>query len=109
VSWGNFRIAYLQHASDPIVFFEPEAAYRAPAWMEKPRGPDVSPDLQWYPVVTMLQLAADMHAGIAPDGFGHSYAPADYLDAWLALTEPQGWNDAALERVRQKLLQRNPR
>ncbi|WP_237064811.1 alpha/beta hydrolase [Microbulbifer guangxiensis] len=109
VPWGSFRIAYLQHASDPIVFFEPEAALRKPAWMGKPRGPDVSPDLQWYPIVTMLQLAADMHAGIAPEGFGHSYAPADYLDAWLALTEPEGWTEEELDRVREKLAQRNPR
>lgn len=107
--WGSFRIAYLQHASDPIVFFEPEAAFRKPAWMEKPRGPDVSPELQWYPLVTMLQLAADMHAGIAPEGFGHSYDPADYLDAWLALTEPEGWTEEGLARVREKLAQRNPR
>jgi len=32
----------------------------APAWMDAPRGPDVSPELRWYPVVTMLQLAVDM-------------------------------------------------
>jgi hypothetical protein len=28
--------------------------------MKPPRGPDVSPDLQWYPIVTMLQIALDM-------------------------------------------------
>ncbi|SHE51757.1 Uncharacterized membrane protein [Microbulbifer donghaiensis] len=103
VPWGNFRIAYLQHASDPIVFFEPEALFRKPAWMEKPRGPDVSPDLRWYPIVTMFQLAADMHAGIAPMGYGHTYAPADYVRAWQALTEPEGWTEEELERLREKL------
>ncbi|WP_250462565.1 alpha/beta hydrolase [Microbulbifer litoralis] len=105
--WGNFRLAYLQHASDPIVFFEPEAAYRKPAWMKPPRGRDVSPDLQWYPIVTMFQLAADMHAGVAPMGFGHSYAPADYVHAWFKLTEPEGWSEEKLERLRKKLLQYN--
>ncbi|WP_323844089.1 alpha/beta hydrolase [Microbulbifer magnicolonia] len=109
VPWGAFRIAYLQHASDPIVFFEPEAAFRRPAWMNKPRGPDVSPDLQWYPIVTMFQLAADMHAGVAPMGFGHSYAPADYVHAWLKLTEPEGWSAAELERLREKLRTYNER
>ncbi|WP_175628323.1 hypothetical protein [Thioalkalivibrio denitrificans] len=28
------------------------------------------------------------------------YAAEDYLEAWLALTEPEGWNDEDLERLR---------
>ncbi|WP_346839911.1 alpha/beta-hydrolase family protein [Microbulbifer sp. SAOS-129_SWC] len=109
VPWSHFRIAYLQHASDPIVFFEPQALYRKPAWMDPPRGPDVSNDLQWYPVVTMLQLAADMHAGIAPMGYGHSYAPKDYVRAWRALTQPGGWSDADIQRLDAALLKYNER
>ncbi|MFC6979808.1 alpha/beta-hydrolase family protein [Microbulbifer taiwanensis] len=109
VPWGTFRLAYLQHSSDPIVFFEPQALYRKPAWMNVPRGPEVSPDLKWYPIVTMFQLAADMHAGIAPKGFGHTYAPMDYVRAWLALTEPQGWTEQDLQRLREKLNTYNAR
>ncbi|SDK22249.1 alpha/beta hydrolase [Microbulbifer yueqingensis] len=107
--WGNFRIAYLQHASDPIVFFTPDALLRKPAWMERPRGPGVSSELQWYPVVTMFQLAADMHAGVAPMGYGHSYAPSDYILAWLALTEPGGWGKSGLERLKKRLQGYNER
>jgi uncharacterized membrane protein len=59
-AWGPMRIVYLQYASDAISFFEPRALYRRPDWMELPRGPDVSSELRWYPVVTMLQLALDM-------------------------------------------------
>jgi uncharacterized membrane protein len=51
-------------------------------------------------VVTMLQLAADMMVGAAPKGFGHEYAPAHYIDAWTALTEPEGWSETELERLR---------
>ncbi|WP_066964123.1 alpha/beta-hydrolase family protein [Microbulbifer sp. Q7] len=109
VPWGRFRIAYLQHGSDPIVFFDPAAAWRRPAWMAEPRAQDVSPDLQWYPIVTMLQLAMDMHAGIAPMGYGHSYAPADYVRAWQRLTEPEGWDEARIERLNEKLLKWNPK
>ncbi|WP_295803807.1 alpha/beta-hydrolase family protein [uncultured Microbulbifer sp.] len=109
VPWGHFRIAYLQHGSDPIVFFDPAAAYRRPAWMRAPRARDVSSDLQWYPIVTMLQLAMDMHAGVAPMGFGHSYAPADYVDAWYHLVEPGGWDDAKLKLLEKNLLKWNPR
>jgi uncharacterized membrane protein len=98
--WGGFRIAFLQYASDPITFFSPHAAWRSPEWLRAPRAPDVSPQLRWFPVVTMLQLAVDMVVGTAPTGFGHEYAAVDYLDAWLALTEPAGWNDEDLARLR---------
>jgi uncharacterized membrane protein len=99
--WGNFRIAFLQYASDPITFFSSGAAWREPQWMREPRGPDVSPDLRWFPVVTMLQLAADMVIGATPRGFGHEYAADDYIDAWYALTEPAGWTEAELARLRE--------
>jgi uncharacterized membrane protein len=98
--WGSFRIAFLQYASDPITFFSPGSAWKEPEWMRAPRGPDVSPDLRWFPVVTMLQLAADMMVGSAPKGFGHEYAPTDYIDAWLALTEPEGWSESEVARLR---------
>jgi uncharacterized membrane protein len=102
VPWGDFRIVVLQYPSDPITFFEPNSAWRAPAWMKEPRGPDVTPELRWFPVVTMLQLAADMVVGTAPPGFGHEYAPADYISAWLALTAPAGWTDAEIERLERR-------
>lgn len=98
--WGNFRIVFLQYASDPITFFSSDAAWREPEWMQAPRGPDVSPDLRWFPIVTMLQLAADMMVGATPRGFGHEYAADDYIDAWMALTRPEGWSEAELARLR---------
>jgi len=90
----------LQYASDPITFFSPQTAWRAPDWMREPRGPDVSPGLRWFPIVTMLQLAADMMVGTAPKVVGHEYAATHYIDAWLALTEPAGWNGSELTRLR---------
>ncbi|MDR5864303.1 alpha/beta-hydrolase family protein, partial [Halomonas campisalis] len=100
--WGAFRIAYLQYASDPITFFEPQALYREPDWMREPRGPDVSEELRWYPVVTLLQLLADLAIGRSPPGYGHEIAAEHYIDAWLALTEPEGWSEADLDRLRQR-------
>jgi uncharacterized membrane protein len=97
--WGDFRIVVLQYASDPITFFEPSAAWRSPAWMQAPRGPGVTPDLRWFPIVTMLQLAADMVVGTAPRGFGHEYAPADYIRAWMALIGTPGWSPAEVKRL----------
>ncbi|WP_406827666.1 alpha/beta hydrolase [Microbulbifer sp. ARAS458-1] len=108
-NWGHFRIAYLQHGSDPIVFFDPNAAYREPAWMKGTRARDVSPDLHWYPIVTMLQLAMDMHAGLAPMGYGHSYAPQDYVRAWHQLLAVPGWDKAKIEQLNKHLSKWNPR
>lgn len=98
--WGNFRLVFLQYASDPITFFDPAMFWREPSWMQNPRGPDVTPDLKWFPVVTALQVAADMVVGTAPTGFGHEIAPADYIDAWLALMEIEGWNPTEVERLK---------
>ncbi|MCC5883723.1 MAG: alpha/beta-hydrolase family protein [Halomonas sp.] len=104
-AWGDFRIAYLQYGSDPITFFEPQILWREPEWMREPRAPDVLPELRWFPVVTMLQLLADLAVGRAPPGYGHSIAAEHYLDAWLALTEPEGWSEAELERLRARFRQ----
>jgi uncharacterized membrane protein len=89
--WGPLRIVYLQYASDPIAFFEPSMFIQRPAWFAMPRGPDVSPKLRWYPIVTALQLGVDMMlATEVPLGYGHAYAPEHYIDGWLEVTEPLG-------------------
>lgn len=102
--WGPMRVVYLQYASDPIVLFDYRDAYRRPAWMNTPRGPDVSPDLRWYPVVTMLQLAVDMAvANGTPMGYGHVYAPEHYVDAWVAMADIHNWSADALARLKDYL------
>ncbi|WP_457585577.1 alpha/beta hydrolase [Ensifer canadensis] len=89
--WGNVRIVYLQYASDPITFFDAHSFYREPDWMKAPRGHDVSPDLRWFPVVTMFQLLADAATGTTtPIGYGHVYAPEHYIDAWMEVVDPPG-------------------
>ncbi|MEX1257694.1 MAG: alpha/beta-hydrolase family protein [Gemmatimonadota bacterium] len=99
--WGPMRIVFLQYASDPVTFFEPQALYRSPSWMSHPRGPEISTHLRWFPVVTMLQLAIDVAAGdSAPVGYGHVYAPEHYIDAWLAVTEPEGWTEEEIARLK---------
>ncbi len=98
--WGRLRIVYLQYASDPVTFFEPSAAYRAPDWLAEPRGPDVSHDLRWLPFVTFLQLAFDMAtATTTPTGFGHVYAPRDYLHGWAEVTGAALPADIDLDRI----------
>ena len=99
--WGPMRVVYLQYASDPIVLFDYRDAYRPPAWMSAPRGPDVSRELRWYPVVTMLQLAVDMAVATnTPMGYGHVYAPEHYVDAWVAVTDIRHWSPDALAKLK---------
>lgn len=99
--WGPLRIVYLQYASDAIVFFSPSILWRKPDWMAAPRGPDVIDELQWLPVVTFLQIGFDvMTATTTPSGHGHVYAAEDYLEGWLALLSPEGWDGAGLDRLR---------
>lgn len=105
--WGPIRIVYLQYASDPVTFFDVRDLHRAPAWLDAPRGPDVSPALRWYPVVTMIQLALDMAvATTTPIGYGHVYAPQHYVDAWIAVTEPRGWSPAKIATLKRHLAAR---
>lgn len=86
-SWGMMRIVYIQHPSDPVTFFSPDLWYKEPAWLEQ-RGPDVSPSLRWFPVVTFFQVAFDIHvATFAPPGYGHNFAPSSYIDAWVEVTQ----------------------
>jgi uncharacterized membrane protein len=102
--WGPMRVVYLQYASDPIVLFDYRDLYWPPAWMKAPRGPDVSPELRWYPVVTMLQLAFDMAVATrTPMGYGHVYAPENYVDAWVAVADIRNWSPDALARLKDRL------
>lgn len=105
--WGPMRIVYLQYASDAVTFFDYRDLYRRPAWMDAPYGPDVSPDLRWVPVVSMLQLALDMSVSThTPIGYGHVYAPQHYADAWLAVTGAADWPAEALAGLKRHLKER---
>jgi len=102
--WGQMRIVYLQYASDPATFFDYRSLYREPEWMLPPRGPDVSLQVRWYPIVTLFQLMLDMFmATDAPIGFGHVYAPAHYIDAWIEVTDVRGWPTEQITRLKQHL------
>lgn len=100
--WGPMRFVYIQYASDPMIFFSPDLLFHRPDWLEGERGPDVSPYLKWYPIVTFLQVAYDLPMAMSvPTGYGHNYAPANYIDAWIAVTEPVDWSAEDTERLKQ--------
>jgi uncharacterized membrane protein len=103
--WGTPRIAYLQHASDPIAWWTPDLLFSEPDWLREPRGYDVSGDMNWIPVVTFLQVAADMAVAVnVPDGHGHRYVK-DVVNAWAAVLRPPGWSPEKTERLRGRVTQ----
>lgn len=102
-TWGQARFVYIQHASDPMVFFSPDLLFEKPQWLIGERGPDISPDFEWYPIITFLQIAFDIQvSGRVPVGFSHVYSASSYIDGWLAVTNPQGWNLEEIERLKRE-------
>ena len=99
--WGPTRIAYLQHGSDPIGFFDPSIAWREPAWLSgNDRAPDVSSATDWFPFVTMWQTLLDMpSAGSVPRGYGHLYSVSANLDTWVGVINPEGWMGSDTARL----------
>ena len=102
--WGPMRIVYIQHASDPMTFFSPDILFNRPDWLSSNRGPDVSSYVQWYPIISFLQIAFDLPmATSVPLGYGHNFGPASYIDAWIAVTQPEGWTNNDTERLKRAL------
>ncbi len=98
--WGQPRIVYLQHASDPITWWNPDLLFSEPDWLREPPGYDRPTDMFWFPVVTFLQVTADMAVAIdVPDGHGHRYVK-DVVNAWAEILQPPGWTPEKTERLR---------
>ena len=97
--WTPPRIVYLQHASDPVVWWSPGLMLARPDWLEERRGRDVLGSIRWYPFVTFWQLTADLvHSLHMPPGHGHNYRE-DTVDAWTRIAPPPGWTDARTDSL----------
>ncbi len=99
--WGPTRLVYLQHNSDPVVFFSPKLALEPPAWLEPgQKGPDISEEMGWFPLVTMWQVGLDLPgAGNVPWGFGHLYTYRANVESWVEITRPEGWTPARTDQL----------
>ena len=98
--WEGTRVLFLQHPSDPIVWWSADLLFNRPDWLKEPPGRDRTASMRWYPIVTFWQVAADMtNAGSVPGGHGHNYG--DFvLDAWAAVAPPDDWTPEDTERIR---------
>ncbi len=98
-AWGAPRIAYLQHANDPVVWWSAELIWSQPDWLREPPGPARTDLMSWYPVLTFLQVTVDQFVGVdVPDGQGHNYGgtmPA----VWDLVTDPPDWGEDDVARL----------
>ena len=96
---GQSAVVYLQHASDPIAWWNPDLLFTEPDWLGDSRLRRAD-DMEWIPVVTFLQVSADMAVAVdVPDGHGHRYVK-DVANAWAAVLQPPGWTPEKTERLR---------
>lgn len=102
-TWDGSRVLFLQHASDPIVWWSPNLVFSRPDWLVEPPGADRTGSMRWYPIITFWQVSADMtNASGVPAGHGHNYGDS-ILDGWAAVIPPAGWTASDTERVRTAL------
>ena len=97
-TWAQPRVVFLQHASDPIVWWNLALMARKPDWLRERRGHDVTDAMRWYPWVTFWQVTADMPMSVAtPGGHAHRYYE-EYVPAWARVLGVEV-DDAEIERL----------
>jgi uncharacterized membrane protein len=99
--WNGTRVLYLQHPSDPIVWWSPRLAWDRPDWLGEPHGSDVLDAMIWIPLVTFWQVTADLPLSTGvPDGHGHTYT-REFVDGWATVLGTPGWTPAKAERLQE--------
>jgi uncharacterized membrane protein len=100
VAWNGPRVLYLQHPSDPIVWWSPRLLLTEPDWLREPRGHDVLGAVRWFPFITFWQITADLpFATEVPGGHGHKYT-TEYVDAFATVLQPPDWTEAKAASLR---------
>jgi uncharacterized membrane protein len=98
--WEGTRVLYMQHPSDPIVWWSPHLIFSPPDWISEPPGDDVLKGMFWLPFITFWQVTADLpfSTGV-PAGHGHKYT-SEYVDGWDAVMPPADITAQDLARLR---------
>ncbi|MDK8880474.1 alpha/beta-hydrolase family protein [Corynebacterium sp. MSK008] len=107
-SWEEPRFVFAQHASDPVVWWEPSLAIKPPDWLREPgsRGVpapraqhlDALDTMRWMPLVTYWQIGVDqLPSKDYPSPHGHNYHD-ETVAYWNGVIHGDGANGAALTR-----------
>ena len=95
-------ITFVAHPNDPVVYWSPDLLLSKPDWLVPPLGPGVAPEMQWYPVITYLQVGMDLISGGEPPEVGHNYS-ANIGQAVAITINPDGWTKDDTARLQQAL------
>jgi uncharacterized membrane protein len=99
--WERPRAVYLQHRSDPVVWWHPRLLYRTPDWLDETRRGSPAEQMSWAPFVTFWQVTADLGwANSAPPGEGHRYVD-EVVPAMAAVlgNDPRADYDAIISMI----------
>lgn len=97
------RVLFQQHASDGVVWWNPDLLFNQPDWVGEAPGKDVLEDIFWLPIVSFFQISVDQAvAGGAPDGHGHNYRDT-LVYAWASVVPPADWTDEKSDALQQKI------
>jgi uncharacterized membrane protein len=85
--WKSPRIVYLQHHTDPVVWWSTDLMFQTPAWLEETRPPGTPMSgMSWLPTITFWQITADMAmSNTVSGGFGHRYVESETVPAWAGI------------------------
>ncbi|MBO8193820.1 alpha/beta-hydrolase family protein [Streptomyces oryzae] len=104
--WRAPRVVYLQNASDAIVWWSPGLALDPPRWLREPLGPDITDEVNWFPLVTFWQTTVDMAVSYGVGApHGHRYGNGS-VEGWAAVAPAKGWTKADTEALRRFMDQR---
>ncbi|QGU02506.1 hypothetical protein CKALI_08230 [Corynebacterium kalinowskii] len=88
--WNRPRVLFIQHATDPIVWWSPNLLFSQPDWLKESPGIGRHPSMSWQPLVTFWQVTLDMANSVSvPTYYGHNYG-TEVLDGLAAITGYQG-------------------
>ncbi|MBA0051331.1 hypothetical protein E0L36_10645 [Streptomyces sp. AJS327] len=99
-AWEHPRVAYLQNASDAIVWWSWSLAFERPEWLSGPRGPDITSGVRWFPLITFWQTTVDMAVSYGVHApHGHRYGNGS-VEAWTSVLPPDGWRESDTRRLK---------
>ncbi|KAB1504084.1 hypothetical protein F7230_03035 [Corynebacterium sp. 320] len=101
--WRFPRVLFIQHPSDPVVWWSPRLLFEEPDWLKEPPGFDRSASMHWMPFVTFWQVTLDLPvAANVPNGHGHNYGNS-VLSGLMALVGGEGFTEARRDRLEAEL------
>ncbi len=84
-AWSYPRVVFVQHPTDPVVWWSPKLISQTPPWLVETRTEGPMQQMSWLPFVTFWQVSADLAvANTVPDGFGHQYH-SELVPTWAAV------------------------